>query len=328
MGNERDVEILRRILLIRRFEETIAEVGAEFPGHRHLAAGQEAAAVAVAMVRAAGDPVVSTHRNHGHNLALGADPGRLLAELYGRADGYAGGKSGTLHASAPELGLVCAPAVVAAGVPIACGLAYAAKLRGTRHVAVCFFGDGALNEGAFHEAANLAGLWRLPVVLICENNSGDRSGAASDLAVAEIVHFASVYAMTGAAVNGADYSAVERVVRAAVERARRGEGPSLIEVRTAPWPGTHQGWPRTRPATPLLAPPLDEQDATWAPHDVLRCWVRELMGSGRVDAASVHAIDAEVTAEMQRAVAFARASKPPAPTAALTDVWAPLPGGR
>ncbi len=328
MGNERDVEVLRRMLLIRRFEETVAEVGTEFPGHRHLAAGQEAAAVAVSMARGAGDPVVSTHRNHGHNLALGADPGRLLAEFYGRADGYAGGKSGTLHASVPEMGLICASAVVAAGVPIACGLAYAARLRGTRGVAACFFGDGALNEGAFHEAANLAGLWRLPVVLICENNSGDRAGAASDLAVAEIIHFAPVYAMAGAAANGSDYPEVERAVRAAFERARRGEGPSLIEVRTAPWPGTYRGWPRARPATPLFGPPLDEQDAAWAPHDVLRCWVRERVASGRMDAAAVRAIDAEVTAEMKRAVAFARASEPPAPAAALTDVWAPVPGGR
>ncbi len=322
MDRERDLEILRRMLLIRRFEETVAEVGAEFPGHRHLAAGQEAAAVAVSMVREAGDAVVSTHRNHGHNLALGADPGRLLAELYGRADGYAGGKSGGFHASVPEMGLVCSPAVVAAGVPIACGLAYAARLRGTRRVTVCFFGDGALNEGAFHEAANLAGLWRLPVVLICENNSGDRSGAASDLAVAEIVHFAPVYAMTGAAVEGSDYSKVERAVQTAFEGTRGGAGPSLIEVRTAPWPGISRGWPRARPATPLLGPPSDERDAAWAPHDVLRCWARDLVASGRAEAAAIHAIDAEVTAGMNRAVAFARASEPPPPDVALTDVWA------
>ncbi len=322
MSRDPEIEILRRMLVIRRFEETVAEVGAEFPGHRHLAAGQEAAAVAVAMVRDAEDPVVSTHRNHGHNLALGADPGRLLAEFYGRVGGYAGGKSGSFHACVPELGLICSPAIVAAGVPIACGLAYAARLRGMRRVAVCFFGDGALNEGAFHEGANIAGLWRLPVVLVCENNSGDCSGSAADLAVGEIVRFAEVYGMTGEAVDGADYPEVERAVRAAFERARGGGGPALVEVRTVPWPGTTRGWPRARPATPLLGPPLDEQDAAWAPHDVLRRWVRRLLATGGADPATVRAMDADVAAEMQRAVAFARASEPPEPAAALTDVFA------
>jgi len=322
VDRDAEIEILRRMLLIRRFEETVAEVGEEFPGHRHLAAGQESAAVAVAMVREAEDPVVSTHRNHGHNLALGADPGRLLAEFYGRSGGYAGGKSGTFHTCVPELGLICSPAIVAAGVSIACGLAYAGRLRGTGRVAVCFFGDGAVNEGAFHEAANIAGLWRLPVVLICENNSGGRSGSASDLAVSEIVRFADVYGMAGEAVDGSDYPEVERAVRAAFERARRGGGPTLVEVRTVPWPGKSLGWPRARPATPLLGPPLDEQDAAWAPHDVLRRWVRQLVATGRADPAAVRALDAEVTAEVQRAVAFARASAPPAPGAALTDVFA------
>ncbi len=322
MDRDRDIEILRRMLVIRRFEEMVAEVGAEFPGHRHLAAGQEAAAVAVAMVREAEDPVVSTHRNHGHNLALGADPGRLLAEFYGRSDGYAGGKSGSLHASVPELGLICSSAVVAAGVPIACGLAYAGRLRGTQRVAVCFFGNGALNEGAFHEAANIAGLWRLPVVLICENNSGECSGSASDLAVSEIVRFADVYGMAGDVVDGSDYPEVERALRAAFERARRGEGPTLVEVRTVPWPGTYRRWPRARPATPLLGPPLDEQDAAWAPHDVLRRWVRWLVATGRADPATVRTMEAAVATEMQDATAFARASEPPGPAAALTHVFA------
>ena len=228
-------EALKKMYLIRRFEE-----GAEdsytrglIHGTMHLSIGQEASAMATCMELTDQDKITSTHRGHGHCIAKGADVGRMFAEFFGKETGYCHGRGGSMHIADIKTGNLGANGIVGGGLPIAVGAALSAKRLGKSDVTVCFFGDGANNEGAFHEALNMAAVWKLPVVFVCENNKyGMSTSTERSTAVKNIADRAVAYAMPGVTVDGNDFSAVAEAVHDAVVRARAGAGPSLVENLT------------------------------------------------------------------------------------------------
>lgn len=223
---------LRKMYLIRKFEE-----GAEncytrglIHGTMHLSIGQETSAVGSCMALAADDQITSTHRGHGHCVAKGADVSRMFAEFFGKETGYCKGRGGSMHIADVEMGNLGANGIVAGGIPIAVGAALTSKRLKTGKVVLCFFGDGANNEGAFHESLNMASIWKLPVVFICENNKyGMSTSVERSTSVKNISERAASYSMPGVTVDGNDFNSITQVVDTAVENARRGNGPSLIE---------------------------------------------------------------------------------------------------
>ena len=232
---ERGLHLLREMLRIREFEDRCAELygAGHIRGFLHLCDGEEAIAVGVMQVLGPGDAIVSTYREHGHALARGIAMGPLMAELYGKRAGCSGGRGGSMHVFDAVTRFYGGNAIVGGGLPLAAGLGLAEKLRGTRNVSACFFGEGAAAEGEFHESMNLAALWRLPVLFICENNlyamgtALARSESQTDIQVK-----AAAYDVRAAAVDGMDVLAVEQAARDAVEHARAGRGPVLLEMRT------------------------------------------------------------------------------------------------
>ena len=230
------VSMYRKMLEIRYFEETAVELykAGKLPGFIHLYVGEEAVAVGVCSALGKDDYIVSTHRGHGHLIAKGARLDRMMAELFAKRTGYCKGKGGSMHIADFSIGVVGATGIVGSGIPIADGVALSQKMRGTGRVVVSFFGDGATNTGAFHESLNLASVWELPVVFVCENNLYAVSTAqAMHQRITDISERASSYGMPGTSVDGNDVLAVARAARSAVERARSNEGPSLVECRTS-----------------------------------------------------------------------------------------------
>jgi acetoin:2,6-dichlorophenolindophenol oxidoreductase subunit alpha len=225
----------RRLVLIRRFEEDLSRLfsSGRVPGTAHFCTGQEACAVGAIAALQPADLVTSNHRGHGHFLAKGADPGRVMAEILGKATGYCGGRSGSQHMSSPALGFLGANGLTGGMIPVATGAALSQKLRETGQVVLCFFGDGATGTGAFHEGVNLGAIWQLPVIYFCENNGYAMSTATGDsFRVASVAERAAAYGLPGVRVDGNDYYAVREATAAAVARARAGEGPTLIEALT------------------------------------------------------------------------------------------------
>lgn len=306
---ERLREALRRMYLIRRFEE-----GAEdsymrglIHGTMHLSIGQEASAVGACLDLTDDDKITSTHRGHGHCIAKGADVGRMFAEFFGKETGYCRGRGGSMHIADVKTGNLGANGIVGGGLPIAVGAALAAKRLGRPDVTVCFFGDGANNEGAFHESLNMASVWRLPVVFVCENNRyGMSTPVDRSTAVPRIADRAAAYAMPGVTVDGNDLSAVAEAVHAAVARARAGEGPSLVESLTYRWRG-HSKSDRNRYRT-------REEIEAWMARDPIPRFRAELIAHGILDDAAADAVAAEAAAAVEAGIAFAKAS--PAPSVA------------
>lgn len=225
----------RQMLLIRIFEEEVERNLKKglFHGTTHLCIGQEATAVGVCEVLDKGDRITSTHRGHGHSIAMGADVNKMMAELFGKATGYCKGKGGSMHIADVEAGNLGSNGIVGGGIPIAVGSALTAQLEKSDDVTVCFFGDGAVNEGSFHEALNLAAIWRLPVVFVCENNEFGMSSRISEMT--NIKHLsirADAYGFPGVTIDGNDLLAVINESAKAVKRARNGQGPTLIEAKT------------------------------------------------------------------------------------------------
>lgn len=240
------LELYRRMYAIRTFETRSGELcrKGEIPAFIHLYVGEEAVAVGVCSHLQSGDMITSTHRGHGHALAKGADMGRLMAELYGRADGYCGGRGGSMHIYAPEIGLLGTNGLVAGGIPSALGAALTAKLKRPGAIAVTFFGDGASNHGAFHESLNLASSFRLPVIFVCENNLYATATPLATIAGnPEIAQRAVAYNMPGEAVDGQDVWAVRDATARALARARAGDGPTLLECKTYRFVGHNEGDP-------------------------------------------------------------------------------------
>jgi pyruvate dehydrogenase E1 component alpha subunit len=235
LTRERGLHLLRGMLRIRQFEERCAELygAGHIRGFLHLCDGEEAIAVGVMQVLEAGDAILSTYREHGHALARGVAMGPLMAELYGKRTGCSGGRGGSMHVFDAATRFYGGNAIVGGGLPLAVGLGLAEKMKGTRGLAACFFGEGAAAEGEFHESMNLAALWRLPVLFLCENNLYAMGTAlARSESQTDIQAKSAAYGVRAAAVDGMDVFAVESAVRAAAEHAREGRGPTLLEFRT------------------------------------------------------------------------------------------------
>jgi acetoin:2,6-dichlorophenolindophenol oxidoreductase subunit alpha len=302
-------DAFRKMLLIRRFEETAEEsyMRGLIHGTMHLSIGQEASAVGICTPLTDADYITSTHRGHGHCIGKGAEVKRMFAEFFGKEDGYCKGRGGSMHIADVAKGNLGANGIVGGGIPIAVGAALSAKKRKTGQVTVCFFGDGANNEGAFHEALNMAGVWKLPVIFACENNGyGMSTSTARSTAVANIADRASAYGMPGVIVDGNDFAAVTEASFLAVERARRGEGPTLLEAKTYRIRG-HSRSDRNRYRT-------KEEIEEWQGKDPIGRFEAELTALGLQTTAQLQAIRADVEREITEGIAFAQAS--PSPIAA------------
>ena len=313
-GQIRDA--LYKMHLIRRFEESAEDAyvrGLSY-GTMHLSIGEEATAVGACAPLSDADLITSTHRGHGHCIAKGAEVKRMFAEFLGRETGYCRGRGGSMHIADPSKGNLGANGVVGGGIPIAVGAALSVKKRKTGSVVVSFFGDGANNEGAFHESLNMAAVWKLPVVFICENNKyGMSVSVERSTAVRHIAERAAAYAMPGVTVDGNSFSAVAQATFDAADRARAGEGPSLIECVTYRTRG-HSRSDRNRYRT-------KEEIDSWKARDPIVAFERELETLGLMASADMEAVRAEVEAEIKAAFAFAEASPQPSPADLLRDVY-------
>ena len=308
---------LVRMHLIRKFEETAeaSYMRGLIHGTMHLSIGQEASAVGAILPLHADDYILSTHRGHGHCIAKGADPALMLAEFFGKENGYCRGRGGSMHIADIEGGNLGANGIVAGGLPIAVGVGMSIKMQKQDRVCMVFFGDGATNEGAFHEALNMASIWKLPVVFVCENNKyGMSMDIALAMAVPNVADRASAYAIPGIAVDGNDLPAVVAASRAAIDQARSGGGPSLIECKTYRWRG-HSKSDRNLYRT------KDEIDA-WRRRDPIRLLEAEVTDHGRFDAAELTAIEKTAAREIEAALEFAKASPDPDPSQLTRDVYA------
>ena len=309
----------RKMLEIRFFEEKVFELYAQnlVPGTIHLYAGEEAVAVGVCSNLRRDDYITSTHRGHGHCIAKGADLKRTMAEILGKKTGYCKGKGGSMHIADFSIGMLGATAVVGAGIPIAVGAGLSIKLRHTDQVAACFFGDGASNQGTFHEGINMASIWKLPVLFICENNlyaMGTRQSIA--MAIENVADRAAAYGIPGVVVDGNDVLAVYEAARKAVERARKGEGPTLIECKTY----RHKGHSRIDPAKYR---PKEEVEA-WLAKDPIKRFKEKLLHANILGETEIQQIEKEVLGKIEEAVKFAMESSLPSPEEALEHVYASI----
>jgi pyruvate dehydrogenase E1 component alpha subunit len=300
-------EVLRRMYLIRRFEEGAedAYMRGLIHGTMHLSIGQEASAVGICMPLSDADQITSTHRGHGHSIAKGADVKRMFAEFFGKTTGYCKGRGGSMHIADVAKGNLGANGIVAGGIPIAVGAALTSKKMKTGKVVVSFFGDGANNEGAFHEALNMASIWKLPVVFVCENNGyGMSTSTERSTAVHNIAERAAGYAMPGVVVDGNNFSAVAEASHEAVERARRGEGPTLIESKTYRYRG-HSKSDRNRYRS------REEIEDWMTNRDPIMLFENELKEFGVIDGAGIEAIRESVKKEIAEGIEFAKQSPMP-----------------
>lgn len=310
-------DALRKMFLIRKFEETAEQsyMRGLTHGTMHLSIGQEASAVGACMPLGDDDKITSTHRGHGHCIAKGADAARMLAEFFGKETGYCRGRGGSMHIADISKGNLGANGIVGGGIPIAVGAALSAKRLNTGTVALSFFGDGANNEGAFHESLNMASVWKLPVVFFCENNQyGMSTSTAQSTAVKSIADRAPAYSMPGVVVDGNDFSAVAEASDEAVARARDGLGPTLVESFTYRFRG-HSRSDRNRYRT-------KEEIQEWMRRDPIARMSELLESHGIVTRREIEQLELDVHREMEAAIDFA--DKSPAPPAAelMRDVYA------
>ncbi|MBI4538632.1 MAG: thiamine pyrophosphate-dependent dehydrogenase E1 component subunit alpha [Gemmatimonadetes bacterium] len=310
------LSLYRTMVTIREFELAAVRLlsANRLPGGLHTCVGQEACAAGVCAALDREDTISTTHRGHGHLIAKGADLRRMMAELFGRSDGYAKGRAGSMHISDAECGILAANGIVGGGLPMAVGAAYAAQILGTGRVTAAFFGEGAVAEGAFHESMTLAALWALPVVFVCENNSYAEMGHVSlHMKDPDVFRRAEGYGVPGVAVDGNDAVAVFEAAAAAEARARSGGGPTLLECKTYRWRGHFEGDPQ-RYRSP-------EEVARWMERDPIVQLGEALVadGSTRVD------LDAErsrILAALEEAIRFAEASPVPGERELFSDVYA------
>jgi TPP-dependent pyruvate/acetoin dehydrogenase alpha subunit len=303
---------------IRRFEEAVDDLFARglMHGTMHLSIGQEASATGACLALRDDDAITSTHRGHGHCIAKGADLTRMMAELLAKETGYCRGRGGSMHIADVATGNLGANGIVAGGIPIAAGAALAYQLRGEDHVVACFFGDGAANEGAFHEAVNLAAIWNLPVVFICENNKyGMSFSTEKSFAIENIADRAAGYGIPGVTVDGNDVAAVYDAVEAAVERARSGQGPTLVENLTYRWKGhskSDKNLYRTK-----------EEIAEWREKDPILRFEARIGELGLLSDEDIQHTRTQALEDMKAAVRAANAAPDADPADLLDAVFAP-----
>jgi acetoin:2,6-dichlorophenolindophenol oxidoreductase subunit alpha len=316
LSRENVLQAYRQMRLIRVFENSVfaeAQAG-RVPGSTHLYAGQEAVAVGVCMALAEGDFIASTHRGHGHSIAKGCEIGPMMAEILAKATGTCKGKGGSMHIADLEKGMLGANGIVGGGPPIVCGAALTAKTLGTGAVAVCFSGDGAVNQGTTAESLNLAMVWQLPVIFVVEDNGWGEATSSAFATAGDIVKRAQGYGMRAEKVDGLSLSDVHEATLAAVTHARDGHGPSLLHTTTERFYGHFNGDTDSYRSDASKADQRKNRDC------LIR--LRRLMSeTGLIDPDQIDAIDAEVEAEVARAVADARDAPEPDPTSLTTDVY-------
>src|SRR5437588_6633201 len=316
---ERYLHMYRQMVSIRAFEEQVNELylGAKMPGLAHLYIGQEAVAVGICEALRKDDYITSTHRGHGHCLAKGASPERMFAELLGKEAGYCRGKGGSMHIADPDTGNLGANAIVAGSVGIATGAAFSAKSLGNGRVAVCFFGEGALGQGSLYEVMNLAQLFKLPVIYVCENNLYTEYTHFSETTAGEILNRATAFGLEAAVVDGQDVRAVHEAGSRLIERARRGEGPGFLLANTYRYTGHHVG----DIAREYYRPKAEEQE--WKmDRDPIKNLTKWLLEQKLADSVQLSAMESELTAEMDKAVEFAVTAPYPSPEEVEQDVYA------
>jgi pyruvate dehydrogenase E1 component alpha subunit len=322
LGQDTSAEMYRRMFRSRSFEMAAIEKmkSGEIPGALHTSVGQEASIVGSCMALREDDYMVGNHRSHGHPIGKGARTDRLFAELMGKATGINAGLGGSMHLSDFSVGSLGETSIVGSGLPVAAGAALGSKLQGNDRVTLCFFGDGASNEGTFHESLNLAAIWTLPVVFLCENNGyGELSAASVMVSVPDVAMRAAGYGIPGVTVDGQDVVAVYEAVTEAVTRARRGDGPSLVETKTYRFHNHAFGLPVENYRDQAE---IDE----WRKRDPLELFRARLLAEGVLDDGGIKAIEDEVAAEIEAAVAFAESSPYPSLDAAFEHVYTnPIP---
>jgi len=319
VGDERWLHFYRQMLRIRLFEEEVNQLylSARMPGLAHLYIGEEAVAVGVCEALRRDDYITSTHRGHGHCLAKGAAPDRMFAELLGKQAGYCRGKGGSMHIADQDTGNLGANAIVGGSAGIATGAALSAKMRGSDQVAVCFFGEGALGQGLLYEAMNMASLWRLPVIYVCENNQYNEYTHFGETTAGQITARAQAFGVHSESVDGQDVRRVHTTAQRLVERARRGDGPSFLECNTYRFHGHHVGdidraYYRSK-----------EEEEHWKKdRDPLKLLAGWLIKNKLLDDSSLQQIDREVSAEIKTALEFALNAPYPDPREVDQHVYA------
>ena len=315
--NGNRVELLTQMLLSRYFDEKVNDLYAEGKVHgtAHFYVGQESVAVGAIAALKEGDVITSTHRGHGHAIAFGLDVDRMAAELLGQATGYCHGKGGSMHIADVTVGMLGANGIVGGSMGIVCGAAWAFKRRGQDNAAICFFGEGAANEGIFHEALNIAAIWKLPVVFLCENNQyGMSMSVKRATAIENISDRAAAYGMPGVTVAGTELDEVYKATLEALERARAGEGPTLLEAITYRYLGhskSDANLYRTR-----------EEIQTWRKRDPIQRFAAVLEGEGVLQENEWQRLDEEAKQRIEEAFEKASKEPDPEPESALEDVYA------
>jgi len=320
LTKEKMIDLYATMKKIRLFEEKVSELFAEgkLPGFVHLYAGEEAIGVGVCAHLTDRDYITSTHRGHGHCIAKGVEINSMMAEMYGKATGACKGKGGAMHIADVDKGMLGANGIVGAGGPLACGSGLMAKTLGTDQVTVCFFGDGAAEQGTMHEAMNLACCWNLPVVFVCENNGyAESTPWGYHCAAKSIADRAAAYDMPGITVDGTDFFAVYEAAEEAIGRARRGDGPSLMECRGFRYYGHFEG-------DAMLYVTEEEKKRNRA-RDPIENAKKRAIERGLVSAAQLAEVDAQAAAIIEEAVKFAEESSWPKPEELLTDVYVSYP---
>jgi acetoin:2,6-dichlorophenolindophenol oxidoreductase subunit alpha len=311
------VELLRNMLLSRAFDEKVNDLYAEGKVHgtAHFYVGQESVAVGTIAALKEGDVITSTHRGHGHAIAFGLDLDRMAAELLGQATGYCHGKGGSMHIADVKAGMLGANGIVGGSMGIACGAAWAFKRRGQDHAALCFFGEGGANEGIFHETLNLAAIWKLPVVFLCENNQyGMSMSVEKATAIENISDRAAAYGMPGVTVSGSDLDEVYEATLEALKRARAGEGPTLLEAITYRYLGhskSDANLYRTR-----------EEISMWRKQDPIQRFAMKLEEEGVLEEDEWRKLEQQARERIEEAFAKAEKEPDPEPESALEDVYA------
>lgn len=316
LSNEEQVSLLQTMLQIRRFEEAVEQVFARGLGRgtTHLCIGQEAVAVGACAALQPDDYVTSTHRGHGHCIARGLDPKLMMAEIYGKSSGYCKGKGGSMHIADIAAGVLGANGIVGAGIPIAVGAALSAVILETRQVVLCFFGDGAVAGGSFHEAVNLASVWDLPVVFLCENNLYAMSLSIEEaIGTCDVANEAAAYGIPGVCIDGNDVLAVYEAASSAVDRARGMKGPTLIEAKTYRWRG------HSRSDARLYRTPEEEEQ--WRERDPIRRFADQLIAEGLLSREQLEGFKAHAARLMEEAVTFAERSPYPSAEDLTRDVY-------
>ena len=311
------IDMFRTMVRIRVFEERVSKefAAGNIPGFVHLYIGEEAIATGACANLRPDDYITSTHRGHGHLIAKGGKTDRMMAELYGKNTGYCKGKGGSMHIADVDLGILGANGIVAGGISIAGGAALSAQMRGTDQVVICFLGDGATNRGTFHEGVNLAACWNLPIVYVIENNLyAEKTHISDTCKIPNLADRAGAYGIPAVIVDGNDDIAVYEAVGEAVDRARRDEGPTLVECKTYRWHGHYEG--------DRQAYKPKEEIEEWMKKDPIPAFRKRLLEMKVLVEQDMDKINQEIDGEIEKAVKFAEESPFPAPEEVLEDVFA------